>query len=68
MRYDKLIRAYETDVQDPEVSGMEHLDMLMTRSEIARCAIPHLRKPSCLLRIRIIVFSSLINSYVCFEL
>jgi len=39
MSYDKLIRVYETDVQDPEVSGMEHLDMLMTRSEIARCEV-----------------------------
>jgi len=36
MSYKELIVAYETDVQFPDVSGMEHLDMLMTRSEIAR--------------------------------
>ena len=36
MSYEKLIRTYEADVQIPEVSGMEHLEMLMTRSEIAR--------------------------------
>jgi hypothetical protein len=36
MNYKALITAYETDVQFPDVSGMEHLDMLMTRSEIAR--------------------------------
>ena len=35
MNYNELITAYETDVQFPDVSGMEHLDMLMTRSEIA---------------------------------
>ncbi|MBN2393434.1 MAG: hypothetical protein JXR84_22065 [Anaerolineae bacterium] len=35
MNYDELVTAYETDVRFPEVSGMEHLDMLMTRSEIA---------------------------------
>ena len=28
--------CYETDVQFADVSGMEHLDMLMTRSEIAQ--------------------------------
>lgn len=27
--------AYETDVRFPDVSGMEHLDMLITRSKIA---------------------------------
>jgi hypothetical protein len=27
--------AYETDVRFPDVSGMEHLDMLTTRSKIA---------------------------------
>ena len=36
MSYRDLITAYETDVQFPDVSGMEHLDMLMTRSEIAQ--------------------------------
>ena len=34
--YDKLIAAYEVDVRFSDVSGMEHLDMLLTRSEIAR--------------------------------
>ena len=33
-KYEDLIAAYETDVDFPDVSGMEHLDMLMTRSEI----------------------------------
>jgi hypothetical protein len=36
MSYRDLITVYETDVQFPDVSGMEHLDMLMTRSEIAQ--------------------------------
>ncbi len=36
MSYKELIAAYEVDVQFPQTSGMEHLDMLMTRSEIAR--------------------------------
>jgi hypothetical protein len=36
MSYKELISAYEADVQFPDISGMEHLDMLMTRSEIAR--------------------------------
>jgi hypothetical protein len=39
--YDELIAAYEIDVRFPDVSGMEHLDMLLTRSEIAR-GEPHL--------------------------
>lgn len=34
--YDQLIAAYEVDVRFPDVSGMEHLDMLLARSEIAR--------------------------------
>ena len=34
--YKELIAAYEADVQCPDVSGMEHLEMLMTRSEISR--------------------------------
>lgn len=33
--YEKLVAAYEVDVQFPDVSGVEHLDMLLTRSEIA---------------------------------
>ncbi len=41
MNYAELVTAYETDVRFPEVSGMEHLDMLMTRSEIASIE-PHL--------------------------
>ncbi len=36
MGYKELIAAYEVDVQFSGVSGMEHLDMLMIRSEIAR--------------------------------
>ena len=36
MNYKELIATYEMDVQFPEVSGMEHLDMLMTRSDIAQ--------------------------------
>ena len=35
MKYKELIAAYEVDVQFPDVSGMEQVDMLMTRSEIA---------------------------------
>ena len=34
--YDELIAAYEVDVRFPDVSGLEHLDMLLTRSEIAK--------------------------------
>lgn len=30
------LRDYEVDVQDPEVSGMEHLEMLFNRSELAK--------------------------------
>jgi UDP-N-acetylmuramyl pentapeptide synthase len=30
-----LLTQYETDVRFPDVSGMEHLDMLLTRSRIA---------------------------------
>jgi len=36
MNYDEMIAAYEVDVRFPDVSGMEHLDMLLTRSEIAK--------------------------------
>jgi hypothetical protein len=41
MSYKQLLAAYEADVQFADVSGMEHLDMLMTRSEIAKHE-PHL--------------------------
>lgn len=34
--YAELIAAYEVDVRFPDVNGMEHLDMLLTRSEIAK--------------------------------
>jgi hypothetical protein len=34
--YEELIAAYEVDVRFPDVSGMEHLEMLLTRSEIAK--------------------------------
>lgn len=30
------LKAYTVDVQDPEVSGMEHLEMLFNRSELAK--------------------------------
>lgn len=36
MNSKNLLESYETDVQFPDVSGMEHLDMLMIRSEIAK--------------------------------
>ena len=36
--YDQLVAAYEVDVRFPNVSGMEHLEMLCTRSDIARGA------------------------------
>jgi hypothetical protein len=31
---EKLLAAYEVDVDFPDVSGMEHLQMLMTRSQL----------------------------------
>jgi hypothetical protein len=34
--YEDLVSAYEVDVRFPDVSGMEHLDMLLTRSRIAK--------------------------------
>ena len=34
--YKDLITAYKADVQFPDASAMEHMDMLMTRSKIAR--------------------------------
>jgi hypothetical protein len=34
--YAVLIDTYEVDVRFPDVSGMEHLDMLLTRSKIAQ--------------------------------
>jgi len=33
--YETFVFAYEVDVQYPDVSGMEHLDMLLTRSRLA---------------------------------
>ncbi len=33
--YEELLTAYEVDVEFPDVSGMEHLQMLMRRSAIA---------------------------------
>lgn len=33
---EKILSAYEVDVGFPDVSGMEHLQMLMTRSELHR--------------------------------
>lgn len=33
---DHLLEAYEIGVEDPEISGMEHLDMLLTRSKLAK--------------------------------
>ena len=33
---ERLLTAYETDVRFPEASGMELLDMLLKRSEIAQ--------------------------------
>lgn len=35
MNYNELIHEYEVDVEFPDVSGIEHLDMLLARSEIA---------------------------------
>lgn len=35
MNYNDLIDDYEVDVDLPDVSGIEHLDMLLTRSELA---------------------------------
>lgn len=34
MDLEQLLYAYETDVRFPDVSGMEHLQMLMTRSTL----------------------------------
>ena len=39
MKHNDLIHEYEVDVEFPDVSGIEHLDMFLTRSEIA--AIEH---------------------------
>ncbi len=33
---EKWLQAYEIDVRFPDVSGMEHFDMLMMRSKIAQ--------------------------------
>lgn len=37
-----LLTAYEVDVRFPDVSGMEHLDMLLIRSELATADRDHL--------------------------
>jgi hypothetical protein len=34
-KYLELVATYEVDVRFPDVSGMEHLDMLRVRSELA---------------------------------
>lgn len=36
MDYEELIHAYEVDTEFPDVSGIELLDMLLARSDIAR--------------------------------
>ena len=41
MNLEQLLADYEVDVDCHEVSGMEHLQMLMRRSEIAK-GEPHL--------------------------
>ncbi len=33
---EKRLHDYEVDVEDPHVSGMEHLEMLFNRSELAK--------------------------------
>jgi hypothetical protein len=35
-RYIELIASYEVDVRFPDVSGMEHLEMLRVRSELSK--------------------------------
>jgi len=40
---EKNLSAYEADVDFPDVSGMEHLQMLMTRSDLHR--VGHLLTP-----------------------
>lgn len=40
---EKNLSAYEADVDFPDVSGMEHLQMLMTRSDLHR--VEHLLTP-----------------------
>lgn len=36
-----LLTAYEVDVRFPDVSGMEHLDTLLMRSELAKAERSH---------------------------
>lgn len=36
MNLQSLLESFEADVQFPDVSGMEHLDMLMSRSQIVK--------------------------------
>ena len=33
-KIEELLLSYETDVRFPDVSGMEHLDMLLSRTEL----------------------------------
>jgi hypothetical protein len=35
-KLENLLLAYETDVRFPDVSGMEHIDMLLARTEIEK--------------------------------
>lgn len=35
MNFEQLLAEYEVDVECPDVNGMEHLQMLMRRSELA---------------------------------
>ena len=52
-----LLTAYEVDVRFPDVSGMEHLDMLLTRSKLATADIsPAHRRATCQSWRRPIVF------------
>lgn len=37
-RIEQLLSAYEVGVTDPEISGLEHLDMSLTRSALANVA------------------------------
>lgn len=37
-RIEQLLAVYEVGVTDPDISGMEHLDMLLTRSALAGVA------------------------------
>lgn len=41
-KLNELLTGYEVDVRFPDVSGMEHLDMLLTRTELAQAESDHL--------------------------